>query len=334
MSSADAVVVGAGVAGLTTAISLTEAGLSTRIVTAAPPRETTSVAAGAIWGPVRCGPPDRTYEWARTGLAVLSELTDEPAAAIRQVSGIEVAAGPATPPEWLNLVPDLRLLADDELPDGFSSGWHYTAPVVTMPLYLDYLRSRYESRGGTIEVAPVTSLASVDARVVVNCTGIGARDLVPDPAVYPVRGQVVVVENPGIDEFYIDHTLHGDDYVYMFPHGDTVLLGGTAQQDDWDLLPRLHRGPAAPARGADRGRACRPAPVPARGAAGIGTAARRPDPVAQLRSRRRRRHPHLGLRPRDHRGGAGPGALAAREFPDGPQEFPDGHRCDRATHRR
>jgi D-amino-acid oxidase len=238
MSSADAVVVGAGVAGLTTAISLTEAGLSTRIVTAAPPRETTSVAAGAIWGPVRCGPPDRTYEWARTGLAVLSELTDEPAAAIRQVSGIEVAAGPATPPEWLNLVPDLRLLADDELPDGFSSGWHYTAPVVTMPLYLDYLRSRYESRGGTIEVAPVTSLASVDARVVVNCSGIGARDLVPDPAVYPVRGQVVVVENPGIDEFYIDHTLHGDDYVYMFPHGDTVLLGGTAQQGDWDLLPR------------------------------------------------------------------------------------------------
>jgi D-amino-acid oxidase len=238
MSSADAVVVGAGVVGLTTAISLTEAGLSTRIVTAAPPRETTSVAAGAIWGPVRCGPPDRTHKWASTGLAVLSELASEPKTAIRQVSGMEVAAGPATPPEWLNLVPDLRLLEPDELPDGFSSGWCYTAPVVTMPLYLDYLRSRYEASGGTIEVAPVTSLANADAQIVVNCSGIGARDLVPDPAVFPVRGQVVVVENPGIDEFYIDHTLHGDDYVYMFPHGDTVLLGGTAQEGDWDLLPR------------------------------------------------------------------------------------------------
>jgi D-amino-acid oxidase len=238
MSSADAVVVGAGVAGLTTAISLTEAGLSARIVTAAPPRETTSVAAGAVWGPVRCGPPDRTYKWARTGLAVLSELADEPAAAIRQVSGMEVAAGPATPPEWLDLIPDLRLLGPGELPDGFTSGWHYTAPVVTMPLYLDYLRSRYEALGGTIEIAPVTSLHSIDAPVLVNCTGIGARALVPDLAVFPVRGQVVVVENPGIDEFYIDHTLHGDDYVYIFPHGNTVLLGGTGQEGDWDLLPR------------------------------------------------------------------------------------------------
>ena len=238
-ASADAVVAGAGVVGLTTAISLAEAGLSTRIVTAALPPQTTSVAAGAIWGPVRCGPPDRTYEWARTGLAVLSELAGEPVAGIRQVSGMEVAAEPASPPYWTNLLPDLRLLDDSELPAGFTAGWHYTAPVVTMPLYLEYLRSRYEKLGGVISVEPLTSLtAMADAPVVVNCTGIGARDLVPDPAVVPVRGQVVVVENPGIDEFYIDHTLDGDDYVYIFPHGDVVLLGGTAQEGDWDRQPR------------------------------------------------------------------------------------------------
>ena len=49
------------------------------------------------------------------------------------------------------------------------------------------------------------SLASVDAPVVVNCTGIGARSLVPDESLVPVRGQIVVAENPGISEFYIDH---------------------------------------------------------------------------------------------------------------------------------
>jgi D-amino-acid oxidase len=238
-ASTDAVVAGAGVVGLTTAISLAEAGLSTKIVTAALPPQTTSVAAGAIWGPVRCGPPDRTYEWARTGLAVLSELAGEPVAGIRQVSGMEVAVEPASPPYWTNLLPDLRLLDDSELPAGFTAGWHYTAPVVTMPLYLEYLRSRYEKLGGVISVEPLTSLTAVaDAPVVVNCTGIGARDLVPDPAVVPVRGQVVVVENPGIDEFYIDHTLDGDDYVYIFPHGDVVLLGGTAQEGNWDRQPR------------------------------------------------------------------------------------------------
>jgi D-amino-acid oxidase len=56
--------------------------------------------------------------------------------------------------------------------------------------------------------------------------------------VVPVRGQVVVVRNPGIEEFYIDHALHGYDYVYAFPHGDLVLLGGTAEEGAWDMPPR------------------------------------------------------------------------------------------------
>jgi D-amino-acid oxidase len=239
MSSADAVIIGAGVAGLTTAVCLAEAGLSTRIVTAAPPAQTASAAAGAIWGPVRCGPPDRTREWARTGLAVLSDLAAEPAAAIRQVSGMEVTASPASPPGWTDLLPSLRVLGPGELPDGFAAGWRYTAPVVTMPRYLEYLRSRHEALGGTIEIAAVKSLAGVTgAPVVVNCAGTGARGLVPDPEVQPVRGQVVVAENPGIDEFYIDRTMRGDGYVYIFPHGDLVLLGGTAQEGDWDTRPR------------------------------------------------------------------------------------------------
>lgn len=239
MTHYDAVVVGAGVIGLTTAISLAEAGLATRVVTAALPSDTTSVAAGAIWGPVLCGPPDQAREWARTGLEVLSALAAEPAAGVRMVSGCEVSVDPAEPPDWTGLLPALRLLGADELPSGFACGWRYTAPVVTMPLYLEYLRQRFETAGGRIEIAPVTSLARLlDAPAVVNCTGVGARDLVPDPAVVPVRGQVVVVKNPGIDEFYIDHTMHGTDYVYMFPHRDVVLLGGTAEEGAWDLPAR------------------------------------------------------------------------------------------------
>lgn len=239
MTHYDVVVVGAGVVGLTTAISLAEAGLTTRIVTAALPSDTTSVAAGAIWGPVQCGPPERTREWARTGLEVLLELTAEPAAGVRMVSGREVSADPAEPPDWMDLLSGTRMCSPGELPAGFACGWRYTAPVVTMPLYLEYLRQRFEAAGGSIEIAPVTSLAGLaDAPAVVNCTGVAARELVPDPEVVPIRGQVVVVKNPGIDEFYIDHTLHGTDYVYVFPHDDVVLLGGTAEEGAWDLPAR------------------------------------------------------------------------------------------------
>src|ERR1700734_790031 len=114
MSAVDAVVVGAGVVGLTSAISLAEAGLATRVVTAEPTATTTSAAggagwgpgvggagggaaeptgrttwgaAGAVWGPVLCGPADRCREWAAVGLSVLSKLAGEPGAGGRQGSG-------------------------------------------------------------------------------------------------------------------------------------------------------------------------------------------------------------------------------------------------------
>jgi D-amino-acid oxidase len=238
VSDVDAVVVGAGVVGLTTAISLAEAGLVTRIVTQAPPAATTSIAAGAVWGPVRCGPSERCHAWARTGLDVLSALAGVPAAGVHQLSGREVCAVPTAPPAWTSLLPDLRVLGEDELPAGFVAGWAYTAPAVHMPVYLDYLLRRYESLGGSVSAETVTSLASVTAPVVVNCTGIGARSLVPDRSVVPVRGQVVVAENPGIAEFYLDHGENGADYVYVFPHGDVVILGGTAYEGASDTAPR------------------------------------------------------------------------------------------------
>ena len=239
MSAVDAVVVGAGVVGLTTAVSLAEAGLTTRVVTEAPPSATTSAAAGAIWGPVRCGPPERCYEWARTGLDVLSALAREPSSSgVRQLTGREVCATPMSPPAWTDLLPELHVLGPGELPAGLVAGWAYTAPVVNMPVYLDYLLRRYKGLGGTVSAETVTSLASVAAPVVVNCTGIGARSLVPDPLVVPVRGQVVVVENPGITEFYIDHMDGGAEYVYLFPHGDVALLGGTAYEGASDWAPR------------------------------------------------------------------------------------------------
>ncbi len=238
MTDVDAVVVGAGVTGLTTAICLAEAGLRTRVLTAEPPSGTTSVSAGAIWGPVRCGPAERCYPWARTGLKVLSGLADEPDTGVHQVSGRELSSTCTPPPPWTDMLGEMRVLAPRDLPDGFAAGWAYTAPAVNMPVYLEYLLHRYTCLGGAVLARAVTSLESVAAPVVVNCTGIGARSLVPDESLVPVRGQVVVVENPGIDEFYLDHGDGGTDYAYLFPHGDVAVLGGTAHEGAADLAPR------------------------------------------------------------------------------------------------
>ena len=74
--------------------------------------------------------------------------------------------------------------------------------------------------------------------MVVNCSGVAARDLVPDPAVVPVRGQVVIAANPGIEEFLIDRDPEPPWITYMFPHGDTILLGGTNDEGNWDTDPK------------------------------------------------------------------------------------------------
>jgi D-amino-acid oxidase len=238
----DVLVIGAGVSGLTTGIRLAEAGLGVTIRTAAPPGQTTSAAAGAVWGLVRVGPPDRVLAWGRTGLEVMSGLAAEKGTGVRMASGKEVSRGPLERYYWTELLPDVRACEKSELPDGFVDGWHYTAPVATMPVYLGYLRARFEKAGGTLQVAPVGSLAELagEAPVVVNCAGVAARDLVPDPAVVPVRGQVVIAANPGIEEFFITRDEQPPWIVYMFPHGDQILLGGTNEEGNWDLNPQTH----------------------------------------------------------------------------------------------
>jgi D-amino-acid oxidase len=238
----DVLVIGAGVCGLTTGIRLAEAGATVTIRTAAPPEQTTSAAAGAVWGLVRVGPPDRVVEWGRIGLEVLSALAGEPGTGVRMASGQEVSRSTLEPHYWTPLLPGLRSSTPSELPDGFADGWHYTAPVVTMPIYLGYLRARFERAGGQLEVAPTRTLAELAgvAPVVVNCSGAAARDLVPDPAVMAVRGQVVIAANPGIEEFFIDRDPEPPWIVYMFPHGEQILLGGTNDEGNWDETPKTH----------------------------------------------------------------------------------------------
>ena len=62
----------------------------------------------------------------------------------------------------------------------------------------------------------------------VNCSGAAARSLAADPSVVPSCGQHVVVENPGLTEFYMEVTGSSAELVGVYPHGDRVVLGGTA----------------------------------------------------------------------------------------------------------
>jgi D-amino-acid oxidase len=238
-------VVGAGVSGLTTGICLAEAGVRTVIQASAPPAQTTSSVAGAIWGPHLVEESPRSAGWRRDTLAVLRTLAAEPGTGVRIASGIEAARGEPPPleppPDWLRDLGMATPCTQASLPDGFTSGWRYAAPLVHMPTYLGYLQARFEKAGGLVEAATVRSLTGAaherGAQVAVNCTGAAARDLVPDPGLTAFRGQVVVAANPGITDFFIGPPDDTADLVYLFPHEDTVVLGGTEAAGDWNTEP-------------------------------------------------------------------------------------------------
>jgi D-amino-acid oxidase len=71
------------------------------------------------------------------------------------------------------------------------------------------------------------------AEVVVNATGLGARLMAGDGTVTPVRGQVVYVEQVGLDRWWLD----GEGPVYVVPRAKDVVVGGTDEEGDWTLTP-------------------------------------------------------------------------------------------------
>lgn len=230
------IVLGAGVVGLTTAVRLLEAGCDVRVVAAATVEATTSYMAAGVWFPTHVGPPDKVAIWGRRTLEVLADQARDsvPGVVIRE--SLALYRQPPGQPDWTASIDHIREATAAELPSGYAYGLRFAVPQAEMPLYLPWLMQQVRDYGGDITTQHVTALAELfDSRVdaVVNCPGLAARDLVGDLSVYPVRGQIVRVTNPGVtlsvrDEF------HPAGRAYVHPRSNDCILGGTLDEHRWD----------------------------------------------------------------------------------------------------
>ena len=226
------IVVGAGVIGLSCAVRLLEAGHRVDVVGRDLPLETTSSVAAAVWSPYS-RPQEHVVRWARAAYDAFAELCDDESAGVVMRTGTELFREPSGDLWWRDaLPPGAGPDRETSLPAGYASGLTMRTPVVEMPVYLRWLAARVDELGGTVTRMNLSALPTGDA-LVVNASGIGARLLGGDRTVSPVRGQVVLVEQVGIDHWWID----AETPSYVVPRAHDVVLGGTAIEGEWSRTP-------------------------------------------------------------------------------------------------
>jgi glycine/D-amino acid oxidase-like deaminating enzyme len=107
--------------------------------------------------------------------------------------------------------------------------------LIEPPKYLNAMLRDFQIAGGRIVVRELKSkqdIAALAEPAVINCTGLGSRELVGDNQLIPIKGQLTVL----LPQPEIDYTVLADHY-YMFPRRDGILLGGTFEREQWDLSP-------------------------------------------------------------------------------------------------
>lgn len=233
-------VVGAGVNGLCTAAELARRGHRVRLLAEALTEATVSMVAGAVWFPFQVGPEDqpRVRAWSAVTRAWMTELARrEPSAGVDLLTAYEITPGEELP-WWAEGLEVVRAPAPVT---GAPMAWRFAAPRAQPSLLLRYFLSQLAAPVVQRRVASFAELVELTAQcdAVVNCTGLGARELVGDATLQGIFGQVAIAGCGGaaLDVSITDDREPGELF-YVIPRRDELVLGG---------VTRAVAGAAAPA---------------------------------------------------------------------------------------
>ena len=251
-----AAVLGCGMVGLTCARQLQRRGFEVTIYAMAVPPHTTSNMSLAGWTPT-------------SGLVNFRTRTPEWEAQFRQAVTIayrehQLLAGSHYGVSWIDSytpTDDARMATGTDilLPDALQGaklllqpGEHpfprkYALQIPMMrfepSIYLGALVKDVQLYGARIVIRKfdaVRDLMSLTEPVVVNCTGLGAKDLFGDEELVPLKGQLTAI-TPQPDVNYGTsggvHISTGAPGIgiHMMPRSDGLILGGTSERGEWSL---------------------------------------------------------------------------------------------------
>ena len=112
-------------------------------------------------------------------------------------------------------------------------------PRLPWSFRLDALVADVIAHGGRIVIRRFETprdVLALEERVIVNCTGLGAKALFDDAELMPLKGQLIVL----IPQEEVNYSTNGGVresppgvFVHMMPRRDGIILGGTSERDIW-----------------------------------------------------------------------------------------------------
>jgi glycine/D-amino acid oxidase-like deaminating enzyme len=245
-------VVGCGVMGLSTACRLQNLGKDVTIYSKDIPPETTSNMSAAWWSPgSTVDPGERTEAYDEQFVKAArfanryyqNYIGDDYGVHWRPRYSVSEQPPDASARSLIaDLFPEGRDLAQNEHPFPWPYVQRSWTMVIEPPRYLRSLLRDFRIAGGSVVVRTFDALDDVlalDESVIVNCSGLGARELFGDETLTPIKGQLTfLLPQPEIDYMMVGGGL------YMIPRGDGLALGSTHERGEWSLEPsrtEMHR---------------------------------------------------------------------------------------------
>jgi len=248
-------VIGCGAIGLTTARTAQQAGYKVRLYAKDRPPHVHSSAATGLWTPEsRIVTTEHASEawsadWeamARASFKVHQSYLGLPSGPVEWHDGYVVSdedfgtplpghTGEPDYPDLNSRIADLRpqgkALAPGEHPFHVAHARRFTQLVFSIPAYQRLLLDDFAREGGEMvqrELHGPRDFARLPERLVVNCTGDGARKLLGDTSLTPVRGQTArLIPQPEVDYALI----YRGQNVVAIPRHDGLLVQAMGEHD-------------------------------------------------------------------------------------------------------
>ena len=248
-------VIGAGAIGLTTARVAQRAGLRVRIYCKDRPPEVRSSAATGLWTPDSrlCAsaamPPGFESAWeamARSSFKTYQSLLGIEGAPVEWRDGYALSDIPFEQPlpddpdepaypdltaRLTDIHPRSKTLRPGEHPFRASHVRRFTQMTFNIASYQRLLMDDFEREGGEFETREFRhprEFGGLRESVIVNCTGYGARELLGDESIIPVRGQTArLIPQPEVD-YMLSYRGHN---LIVVPRRDGLLVATQEPHD-------------------------------------------------------------------------------------------------------